>query len=92
MAGSIGIYEDIFALSDIVTEYQDVHGASRMWIFDSQGNGWSTNMEDELLPPGQTEEFFAAALRESGMSDPFIGEKGRKQILFIGLSSVRESL
>ena len=83
MAGSIGIYEDIFALSDIVTEYQDVHGASRMWIFDLQGNGWSTNMEDELLPPGQTEEFFAAALRgESGMSDPFIGEKGRKQILF----------
>ncbi|MCH1983003.1 ATP-binding protein [Ruminococcus sp. OA3] len=83
MAGSIGMYEDIFSLSDIITEYQETHQASCMWIFDLQGNGWSSGPGNDLLPPGQTEELFAAALRgESGMSDPFIGEKGRKQILF----------
>ncbi|WP_411338099.1 ATP-binding protein [Ruminococcus gauvreauii] len=83
MADSIASHDDIYALSNIVTEYQETHHASCMWIFDLQGNGWSSNVEDELFPPGQTEEFFAAALRgESGMSDSFIGEKGRKQILF----------
>ena len=83
LAGSIGKYDDIFSLSDLITEYQDTHHASCMWVFDLQGNGWSSGLGDELLPPGQTEEFFAPALRgESGMSDPFIGELGKKQILF----------
>lgn len=83
LANSIGKYGDIFALSDVITEYQEMHQASCMWVLDLQGNGWSSSLGDELLPPGQTQEFFAPALRgESGISDPFIGELGKKQILF----------
>ena len=83
LANSIGMFEDIFASGEIITEYQEAHHASCMWIYDLQGNGWSSGIGEELLPPGQTEEFFAPALKgESGMSDPFIGELGKKQVLF----------
>lgn len=82
LAGLLGGKQDTRKIQEQIRVYQDLHDASCMWIFDTQGNGWSTSGNGNLYPPSQTEELFAAALRgETGISEVFIGALGKRQVL-----------
>lgn len=82
LAGLLGSQTDITVIQEQLRSYRDLHDATRMWVFDTQGNGWSTDKNDELYPPGQTEELFAAALKgETGISEVFIGTLGKRHVL-----------
>lgn len=82
LAGLLGGKQDTHKIQEQLLSYRDLHDATRIWIFDTQGNGWSTDKNDELIPLGQTEEMFAPALRgETGVSEVFTGMLGKRHVL-----------
>ena len=81
-AANLGAFDDLFAYRELLEDYKEKHGAARMWIIDTNGTyqdtgGMNKNFADK-------KELFTEALQgNEGITDVFLGELGRRQIMFL---------
>lgn len=80
-AAALGTFDDMFSRPELLEDYKDKHGAARMWIIDENGTCLDTGEMDKNF--ADKKELFAEALQgKEGISDVFLGELGRRQIMF----------
>ncbi|MFR3752983.1 MAG: hypothetical protein ACLTW9_13090 [Enterocloster sp.] len=77
----LGAFDELFAYPELLEDYKEKHGAARMWIIDTNGTyqdtgGMNKNFADK-------KELFTEALQgNEEITDVFLGELGRRQIMF----------
>jgi hypothetical protein len=81
LAFNIGERNGIFSCSELIREYQKLHGATNMWVLDINGNSWSS-IESDVLSKEKDRLFTPALKGETAMSDVFMGLLGKRQVLF----------
>lgn len=81
LSSSLGEGKDVLSCQNLLKEYKDRRKASCIWVSDMEGNYLNTGCHEDILQ--EKRELFEGALRgEEGISDVFLGELGRRQVLF----------
>lgn len=81
LADSLETEDDIFSKPDLLTKYCERRGATCVWVVDTRGNFWNTRQDQELTP-AQKDLFKSALSGEENVSNVYIGQFGKRQILF----------
>ncbi|MDC7290352.1 ATP-binding protein [Blautia schinkii] len=80
-AADIGTFDDIFAHPELLEDYKESHEAARMWIIDVTGAYQDTGGMDKNF--ADKKELFREGLRgNEGVTDVFLGELGKQQVMF----------
>ena len=80
-AANLGAFDDLFAYPELLEDYKEKHGAARMWIIDTNGTYQDTGVMNKNF--ADKKELFTEALQgNEGITDVFLGELGRRQIMF----------
>lgn len=80
-ADSLGAGDDIFASPGLLMDFRERREASCVWMADMQGDYLDTGCRQNL--PQVRKELFEGALQgNAGISEVFLGEMGKPQILF----------
>ena len=83
LAQALSAAEGTMDYEAIVADLQETQKASAVWLIDAEGNEWCSKEGSLLYPKSNRGRLFEPALAgETGISDPFYGEDGKKNVMF----------